>query len=229
MLTNIKDLAMDPDRIVPPKELGEWLSVSERTVREYQALGLIEAIDLPREGKMGRGAPRKGYRLQASIRAVTVHLRSRSAGWTAEGSDGETLSPAAESAALNRARRALTEQQTRKAAVQAEIAETELRVVQGQLLDIEAVVRAWSMIITSTKGRFLGLPSRLPTVIHGLSRQDVAVIQDEVRDILEKLAADGASVIADVTREAAKRIAAADKNNPTQKGTTDDDEAPARE
>ncbi len=204
---------MSSTGMVTQAELARWLGVSTRTVREYVGQKIISP------------AGAKGlFPLQESVVAVLAHFRGLAAGWTAE-SDGETLSPAAESAALNRQKRLLAIEQTRKAAVQAQIAETELRVVQGQLLDVEAVVEAWGMIITAAKSRFMSLPSRLPTMLHHLSREEIALVADECRSILDALVEDGDTVVADVARDAAKRIAAAGKNS-TTKGTDNDDPTP---
>ncbi len=203
---------MSSTDLVTQAELARWLGVSTRTVREYVGQKIITPV-----GAKGQ------FPLQASVVAVVAHFRSLSAGWTAE-SEGETLSPAAESAALNRQKRLHSIEVTRRAKVLAEIAEAELATVRGRLLDVSDVLDSWAAIIGAARQRFLGLPARLPTVIHGLSRQEIAVIADEVRDILEKLAADGDSVVADVARDAARRIAAADKSS--TKGTTTDGEAP---
>jgi phage terminase Nu1 subunit (DNA packaging protein) len=197
---------MMSDEAVSATELGQWLGCSARTVREYATQGIIT--------QAGRGQ----FPLQASVSAVVAHLRDRAAGWTAESSDGgEALSPAAESAALNRAKRALTIEQTRKAAVQAQVAEAELQIVLGNLISREEVIEAWGLIITVAKSKIMSLATRLPTQIHGLNREEIAIIGDECRTILSQLAEDGEIAIDDVTASTGRRVAAH-----TRKDSTDD-------
>jgi phage terminase Nu1 subunit (DNA packaging protein) len=191
---------------VSATELGQWLGCSTRTIREYQTQGILTPASKGR------------YLLQASVSAVVAHLRDRAAGWTAESSDGgEALSPAAESAALNRQKRLLAIEQTRRAAVQAQVAEAELALVLGNLISREEVIEAWGLIITVAKSKILSLATRLPTQIHGLSREEIAIIGDECRTILSQLAEDGEIAIDDVTASTGRRVAAH-----TRKDSTDD-------
>ncbi len=193
---------MSDNRVVSATELGEWLGCSTRTIREYQTAGIIVPASKGR------------YPLCESVAAVVSHLRDRAAGWTAESSDGgEALSPAAESAALNRQKRLLAIEQTRKAAVQAQVAEAELQIVLGNLISRDEILAAWGLIITVAKSKLMSLATRLPTQIHGLNREEIALIGDEVRTILHQLSEDGESSISDVTDRAARRVAKAERNN----------------
>jgi phage terminase Nu1 subunit (DNA packaging protein) len=185
------------DVLVTDTELGSWLGCSGRSVREYREAGVIKAV------RPGR------YALKSSVRAIAEHLRDRAAGWTATSTEGETMSPAAESAALNRQKRLLAIEQTRVAATRAEVAETELAIVRGRVLDVEQIVGAWSAIITAAKGRLMGLAPRLATQIHGLDRKEVEIISSEVRTILDQLVEDGARVHTDAAADAIKRRRAA--------------------
>jgi phage terminase Nu1 subunit (DNA packaging protein) len=185
------------DVLVTSAELAEWLSCSTRTVRQYEQEGLI--------AQQGRGK----FRLKTSVKSVVESMRAKAAGWTATSTEGETMSPAAESAALNRQKRLLAIEQTRVAATRAEVAETELAIVRGRVLDVEQIVAAWGLIVTAAKSRFMGLAPRLATQIHGLDRNEIEVISSEVRTILDQLVEDGSRVHTDAAADAVKRRRAA--------------------
>lgn len=185
------------DVLVTDTELGSWLGCSGRSVREYREAGVIKAV------RPGR------YALKASVTAVVESMRAKAAGWVAESSDGEVMSPAAESAALNRQKRLLAIEQTRVAATRAEVAEQELRVLRGEIAEMTQIISAWGLVVTSTKSRFLGLAPRLATQIHGLDRKEVEIISSEVRTILDQLVEDGDRVHSDAAADAVKRRRAA--------------------
>lgn len=200
------------ETLVSSAELASWLGCSTRTIRAYEAEGLIS--------QQGRGK----FALKRSVLAVVESMRARAAGWVAQSSEsGEVLSPAAENAALARQKRLLAIEQTRVAATRAEVAEQELRVLRGEVAEMTQIISSWGLIITAAKSRFLGLAPRLATQIHGLDRRDISIISDEVRDILDQLVADGEAIIANAGADAIKRKRAAEKNTDTAEGETEDD------
>ena len=63
--------------------------------------------------------------------------------------------------------------------------------LRGELVIIEEVERSWSDILRVMRTGLLALPSRVAQRLPHLTRGDKAAIEDEIRAILEELAAAG--------------------------------------
>ncbi len=143
--------------------LAAWLGVTDRTVRDLAARGVVV--------KAGRGA----YRLEASIRAYCGHLREIAA---ARGEHAPGVGLASERAREARERAdnlALRNQQLRR-----------------ELVPAADVERAWIETLRLVRSRMLAIPSRAQQHLPHLTAHDVATIDREVRDALTEAGRDGA-------------------------------------
>lgn len=73
---------------------------------------------------------------------------------------------------------------------QAELAEIRARKLRGELVSAADVEREWTATITDIRQRMLAVPSRLGAKL-ALSREAVAVIDEEIRAVLTVLSGTG--------------------------------------
>lgn len=108
----------------------------------------------------------------ASIRLYVSHLRTIAA---ARGGDDDID---------------LTAERARLARAQADKAEVQVRVLNGDLVEAEAVKREWSDILRGVRSRVLTVPSRVRQSLSHLTVHDVERIDSELRRALEEAARD---------------------------------------
>jgi len=137
--------------------------VSERSITEFARAGTVV--------KVGRGR----YDLVASVQRYTAHLRE-----VAAARGGET-------AILD-----LTQERARLARVQGDGQELKNQVVRGELVAAADVEREWSGILREVRAGMLTVPGRVHQKIPHLDASEVALIDREVRDVLEALGNDSA-------------------------------------
>ena len=92
------------------------------------------------------------------------------------GADGEQLDPAQEKAALDRARR--------------ELVELDVQRRRRDLVEVEAVISAWSTQVQIAKSRMMALPARLaPDMVRATDQREAERhIRREINAVLEELA-----------------------------------------
>src|ERR671913_163957 len=150
---------MDDIEVSAP-ELGDWLGLTDRSVRDLAADGTI-----PRS-RRGR------YPLKVCVRAYCAHAREVAAGRTSQ--DGE-LDIVAERARL--------------AKEQADKLEMENAAARGELLPRGHVVSALQAVFARCRARLLSLPTKLAPLIVGEESPAVVQnrITQGVHEALEEL------------------------------------------
>ena len=123
-----------------------------------------------------------------ALREYTARIREKAAGRLGESQDGDKLDPQYEKARLTKN--------------QADMLELQLAKAQGEVVSSEEILEVWQRIISSARSRIMSLPTRLPNMIHHLTKKDVQIIEDEVREVLERLAADGEESLSEVQENA---------------------------
>lgn len=126
--------------------------------------------DLAARGLLTRTS-RGQYEL-ASIRLYVSHLRTIAA---ARGGDDDID---------------LTAERARLARAQADKAEAQVRVLRGELVEVDAVKREWSDILRSVRSRVLSVPSRVRQSLPHLTGHDVERLDSELRRSLEEASRD---------------------------------------
>src|SRR5687768_16967081 len=140
---------MDDIEVTAP-ELGDWLGLTDRSVRDLAADGTI-----PRN-RRGR------YPLKACVRAYCARAREVAAGRMS--ADGEGLD--------------LTAERARLAKEQADKLEMENAASRGELLPRAEVVSALQAVFARCRARLLSLPTKLAPLIVG--EESPAVVQDRI-------------------------------------------------
>ena len=84
-----------------------------------------------------------------------------------------------------------TESQARKAYEQANLLELERRQKEGLLVERKAVEATWAKVITDSKTKLLGVPSRAKARIPHLSLEEVEILNVLIREALEELSVEG--------------------------------------
>jgi phage terminase Nu1 subunit (DNA packaging protein) len=87
----------------------------------------------------------------------------------------------------------------RKMAAEAELAELELQVRKGQLVEVAAVEREWQAIVIAARTKLLAVPSKAKEKLPHLSLDDVAMLTELVRESLRQLAAKESGLAGDGT------------------------------
>jgi phage terminase Nu1 subunit (DNA packaging protein) len=143
--------------VVTGEVLANWLGISGTQVTSFA-----------RRGVMVR-AGRKGFDLEASVRAYCQHMREAVAaqGRPAQSGTGK------ERATLAKA--------------QADAIELKNARVRGTLVDSEAVAREWEGICRTIRAGMLRVPKRAAARLPHLTQQDVQTIDMEVRAALIEL------------------------------------------
>jgi len=146
---------------VSARDLGAYLGVSDRSVRELAARGAIE--------RTARGR----YDLADSVRRYCTHLREVAAG---RGGEGAVLD--------------LTQERARLAREQADAQELKNRTSRGELLPADAVEREWSDILQRVRSALLSITGRVRQQISTMDTAQATILDREIRDALTALADD---------------------------------------
>ena len=177
-------------------ELSSYLQLNIRNVHAAYQAGKIS-----KESKTAAGQ----FDLKLAVQSYVAQLRDTAAGRANE-SNGES------SEALTELRKA----QTRVAELRAEALAIDLAVIRRELLPAVELLDVWQRIISAARTRFMSLPARLPTRIHSMTKGDMAVVEDEVRSVLEKLVSDGQFAQADVASATRQKIKQATEKEPNE-------------
>lgn len=148
------------DNIVTAAELGEFLGVTARNVRNLADAG--EVVRAPQPAR---------YLLKESCARYCVKLRGAANRSNTRGAQTATL----------------TSERARLAKEQADVMALKAAKERGELVPAAEVAAKWKAILTALRSRFLGIPSRVRSQIPNLSRVEVDLIDDEIRDALEEL------------------------------------------
>lgn len=143
--------------IASAKDLGVWLDVSDRSVRDMADKGIVIRVAV---GK---------YDLQASVIGVMRHQRAIAAG---RGGANQVLD--------------LTEQRARHAKEQADNLAIKNAQLRGELVSAIEAGREWEDMIRTASAAMLGVPSRCAERL-GLERFQTETIDREIREALEAL------------------------------------------
>ena len=143
--------------IVNAKELGRWLDVSDRSVRDMADKGIVVRVAV---GK---------YDLQASVVGVMRHQRAIAAG---RGGANQVLD--------------LTEQRARHAMEQADNLSIKNAQLRSELVSAAEIEREWQDMIRTASSAMLAVPSRCADRL-GLERFQTETIDREIREALEAL------------------------------------------
>jgi phage terminase Nu1 subunit (DNA packaging protein) len=153
---------MIEEKIISATELGTYLGISGRAVRELALKGVLTKT------KRGR------YRVPESIGQYCAHLRLAAAG---RGGEGAIAHATTERARLLKA--------------QADAQEARNAAAIGALLDAGGVEREWSNIIKQSRAAVLAVPSRCQQRLPHLTAHDVDEIDLELREALRELGEGG--------------------------------------
>ena len=139
-------------------EMAALFGISTRTVTDLAASGIFVRV--------GRGR----YDVQASVRNSYHHLREVAAGRGEKATDP------------------LHEQKVRLAKLQADRAEREAEVEAGNLITADEAEREWGGMCALFMRTMMGLPTAIAGVIPHLTRHETTVIEDVVREALNRCA-----------------------------------------
>jgi phage terminase Nu1 subunit (DNA packaging protein) len=145
---------------VSAKALGEWLDVSDRTIRELAERGIAV--------RTGRGR----YDLKQSVINHTRHLREVSAG---RGGENQILD--------------LTAERARESKERADNLALKNEQLRGELLHVDDVVRNWQDILRRVSSSLLSVPERV-AARRSVDADIVQAFDREIRDTLNDLADD---------------------------------------
>lgn len=159
-------------------EFGALLGITKQRVDQLAAEGTFV--------KAGRGR----YDIRVNIPRYLERLRIAASGRQGEGDDGQKIDPIFEKAMKDR--------------VDRQLKELKLQQARGEVVQMSEVLLAWGRIMTAAKGKMMSLATRLPTMIHGLDKKDIEIIQNEVRSVLNDLAEDGEAVPDQIKKAALK-------------------------
>lgn len=146
--------------VLTAAELGQWLNLAAPRISA-----------LAREGRIPRRADGR-FDLQAAIRGYVESLRLKS-GASALASNPE-----------------LNAEKIRLARANAEKVEAANARARGELAALSDVEREWAGILRDVRAALLALPSRAAARLGHLTPHDVAMLDREVRAVLEELATD---------------------------------------
>ena len=82
----------------------------------------------------------------------------------------------------------LTAERARLASQQADVMALRAARERGEMVPAKEVTARWRGLLTAVRSRFLAIPSRIRAQIPHLTRPEVDIIGDEIRDALEGLA-----------------------------------------
>ncbi|MBC7147304.1 MAG: hypothetical protein H5U24_18175 [Thioclava marina] len=156
-----------PEEHVSAETLGDWLGITANRVHALSRDGVIPR-DQPGTASLGRKGV-TSFPLRAAIRAYCDHAR---AGATGRRADAE-----------------LSAEKLRLAREQADkIAFANAR-ARGELLDAREVASAWRGVVVDLRAALLAVPGRVATRL-GMSREEAATLDSEIRTAMEALAHD---------------------------------------
>jgi phage terminase Nu1 subunit (DNA packaging protein) len=161
------------------------ITVTGAELATYLGITVARVDQLRREGTLAKTGRR--YDLRRSVQAYCERLRESAAGRQGE-SDGDKLDPVYEKAAKDRVERQLKEIQLAKA--------------RGEVMQSSEILAVMQTVMGAVRARILSLPNRLPTMIHGMTKEHVEIVKREVYDILNRLVADGSVVLKDLQNKA---------------------------
>lgn len=141
------------------RALAQLIGVHERTIRDLADTGHVV--------KLGKAT----YDRDASIRAYCAHLRETAAG------RGGAVGVAT-----------LTAERARLAREQADAAALKNAAARGDAIPASEVKAKWVAILTAIRSRMLAVPSRVRMRAPHLTRDEVEIIDAELRDALEEVA-----------------------------------------
>lgn len=142
------------DSTIKAADLADMLGVSTRSIADFKKRGIIKAAG-------------RDFALADSVRSYCKHLRDM-----ATGRGGE---PAIASATIERAR---------LANAQADLIETKVRTMRGDLVEASAVEAEWSGVLRTVRAGMLAVPNRCQQRLPNLTAHDVSEIDREVRAAL---------------------------------------------
>lgn len=145
---------------VSGRDLARLFGVHDRTIRDLADEGLVV--------KLSRGR----FDRDASITRYVTHLRDAAAG--RGGASGVA---------------SLTSERSRLAREQADAVSLKNATLRGELVSATEVQSRWTAILAAVRARLLAVPSRVGLRSPHLTREDVAVLDQELRDALEEVAA----------------------------------------
>ncbi len=141
-------------------ELGDLLGVSVKTIRSAADQGFII-----------RASTRGRYEVAASVQKYCEHLREMASG------RGDASSAAS-----------LAKERARLAKEQGDAVALKNAALRGELIDANEATARWRATLTTLRSRLLAVPSRILGRLPHLTRQEVEIVDGEVRDALEELA-----------------------------------------
>ena len=148
----------------------------------------VQRVDqLKQEGTL-TPHPGGGFMFGPALRQYTARLREGAAGRVGENEDGEKLDPQYEKALETKRKRELLDIQLAKA--------------RGEVVSSQEIIEVWQRVISASRSRIMSLATRLPNMLHHLEKKDIQIIDDEVRDVLTRLAADGEDSLVEVRENA---------------------------
>lgn len=139
-------------------ELGEWLGISDRSVRTHDERGSVVKV-----------APGR-FDLKASIQRYCERLREEAAGRSG-GEDGPNLMA----------------EKAREARAKADMAEMKAAAMKGEYIPSSAVEAAWQGALVAFKGVLLAVPARARRVNARLTQEDADTFDMEIRAALTEL------------------------------------------
>jgi len=144
---------------VSARELGAYLGLSDRSVRELAARGIIERV--------GRGR----YQLADCVLRYCGHLREVAAG---RGGEHGVLD--------------LTQERARLASEQADGHALKNATARRELIPAVEVETTWRGVLSRVRAGMLAVPSRVGAQLPHLTQNEVVMIDREIRDALVELA-----------------------------------------
>lgn len=148
----------EPEPLVTTTELAEFLGTTPARISALATAGILPRDDLKR------------FPLAPATRAYIAHVRAK-----------PSTSTLAANPELNR-------EKVRLARANAEKAEAANARARGELAALSDVEREWAGILRDVRAALLALPSRAAARLGHLTPQEVAILDREVRAVLEELA-----------------------------------------
>lgn len=148
---------MLPEKITK-SDLALVVGVSTQAIEALEKKNVIRRI--------GRGM----YAYPQAVQQICSHYREIAAGRASESDDVDLVT---ERALLAREQR--RGQEIKNAAL------------TGELIEVSAVQRRWSKILSSIRAKMLSLPSELAQILAHLTRHDIETIDRAIRDALTEL------------------------------------------
>lgn len=139
------------------RALAQLIGVHERTIRDLADAGHVV--------KLGKAT----YDRDASILAYCTHLRETAAG--RGGAAGVAT---------------LTAERARLAREQADSAALKNAAARGDMIAAADVKAKWIAILTGVRARILAVPSRVRSRAPHLARDEIEIIDSEIREALEE-------------------------------------------